>query len=213
MKGEGKLLKGGDGLNKKDLMKGKKLAKKWGLECKLLHLNDLLSPEDMQRAKDDGTIETGIAEDAYVLVIRGFVDAIMKRAHKTKWDLFREMNAATWDTRYYDTRRKKVLNKLARANNVITDRSCAANFDEKQGTLIDFKDLPLLSMIREALYELFGEKCKDLVAEGNRYEDGGAKKHGIGWHGDAERFIVACIRLGMDPSMICLLYTSDAADE
>ena len=71
MKGEGKLLKVGDGLNKKDLMKGKKIAKKWGLECKLLHLNDLLSPEDMQRTKDDGTIETGVAEDAYVLVIRG----------------------------------------------------------------------------------------------------------------------------------------------
>ena len=44
MKGEGKLLKVGDGLNKKDLMKGKKIAKKWGLECKLLHLNDLLRP-------------------------------------------------------------------------------------------------------------------------------------------------------------------------
>ena len=79
MKGEGKLLKVGGGLNKKDLMKGKKLAKKWGLECKLLHLNDLLSPEDMQRTKDDGTIETGVAEDAYVLVIRGFVDAIYSR--------------------------------------------------------------------------------------------------------------------------------------
>ena len=72
MKGEGRLLEVGEGLNKKDLMKGKKLAKKWGLECKLLHLNDLLSPEDMQRTKDDGTIETGVAEDAYVLVIRGF---------------------------------------------------------------------------------------------------------------------------------------------
>jgi alkylated DNA repair dioxygenase AlkB len=202
MKGEGRLLEVGEGLNKKDLIKGKKLAKKWGLECKLLHLNDLLSPEDMQRTKGDGTIETGVAEDAYVLVIRGFVDAIMARVHKTKWDLFKEMNSATWDTMYYDTRRKKVLNKRARSNNVITDRSCEANFEEKQGTLIDFKDLPLLSMIRGALYELFGEKCKDFVAEGNRYEDGGTKKHGIGWHGDAERFIVACIRLGMDPSMI-----------
>ena len=71
-------------------MKGKKVAKKWRLECKLLHLNDLLSPEDMQRTKDDGTIETGIAEDAYVLVVRGFVDAIMARVQKSNWDLFKE---------------------------------------------------------------------------------------------------------------------------
>lgn len=45
------------------------------------------------------------------------------------------------------------------------------------------------------LYEMFGHKVKLFIAEGNRYKDGGAKKHGIGWHGDAERRIVACIRL------------------
>ena len=201
MEGEGRILEVGDGLNKKDLKRAKKIAKGWGLKSKLIHLNVMLSPEDMKRTKPDGTIEVGVAEDAYVLVIRGFADAIMKRAKKTKWDLFKEMNDAKWDIKYYDTRRKRVLNKLARSNNVITDRSRQANFEKKQGTLIDFKDLKLLPMIRGALYELFGEKGKDLVAEGNRYEDGGAKKHGIGWHGDAERFIVACVRLGMDPSM------------
>ena len=66
---------------------------------------------------------------------------------------------------------------------------------------MNFKNCPLLSAIRQGIYELFGEKAKGMIAEGNKYDDGGEKKHGIGWHGDAERRRVICVRCGAKESM------------
>ena len=42
-------------------------------------------------------------------------------------------------------------------------------------------------------------KDKDLIVEGNQYDD--PKKNGIGPHGDTERVCVACLRVGASMPM------------
>jgi len=182
----------GQGLNLEDLKKGALIAKKkLGIRGKIVSFAPLLDGVDLIDKKG----RKGKVHKAWALRIQGFVNAVLKGAGKTMKDLFNELNKVTWDTQYWDNRKKKVLNKRARANNCFDDYSQTANINEGKGSVHNFKDLPLLSLVRKMLYEMFGDKVKLFIAEGNRYEDGGAKKHGIGWHGDAERRIVACIRL------------------
>lgn len=65
-----------------------------------------------------------------------------------------------------------------------------------KGTIYKFADLPLTNKIRETLPTLFGEKARNLLAEGNYYFD--LEKTGIGFHGDAERKDVIGVRTGED---------------
>ena len=182
----------GQGLNLEDLKKGARIAKeKLGIKGKIISFAPLLDGVNLIDKKG----RKGKVHTAWALRIKGFVNAVLRGAGKTMVDLFNELNKVTWDTRYWDKKKKKVLNKLARANNCFADYAQKADIDNGKGSIHDFKDLPLLSLIRKMLYEMFGHKVKLFIAEGNRYEDGGAKKHGIGWHGDAERRIIACIRL------------------
>ena len=51
-----------------------------------------------------------------------------------------------------------------------------------------------MSRMRAALPRVFGAKATALQAEINHYYD--VAKCGIGWHGDSERKIVVCARLG-----------------
>ena len=69
------------------------------------------------------------------------------------------------------------------------------NEDYKIPTIISFNSLPHLSIIREQLSTILGEKSKNLNAEGNKYFH---NKSGIGFHGDAERTRVICLSLGAD---------------
>ncbi len=133
--------------------------------------------------------------DAHVLLIKGFVKKILENSGHSMNDLFQEVTKIKWDTKYYDTRRKKVLNKNARQNNVLADFKQKANYNKGKGTIIPFSKLPLMNLIRNEINK-FGEKFKDMIAEGNMYSDGGVSKNGIGWHGDGERRRVVAIRIG-----------------
>ena len=62
----------------------------------------------------------------------------------------------------------------------------------ESGLSID--DVPLTNKVRISLPIYFGDKVKDMKAEGNYYYD--KKKCGIGYHGDAERKITIGARLG-----------------
>ncbi len=90
----------------------------------------------------------------------------------------------------------RVVNKKARHNLCFADFSQQPNYEEGMGTVIDFKDVPLLSSIREQIGEKFGEEFKQLNAEGNYYYD--IDKCHISWHGDSERKKVIGLRLGCD---------------
>lgn len=68
------------------------------------------------------------------------------------------------------------------------------DYENKKGTVIAYKNVPLLNKIRKQLSDFVGDKARHLICEGKRYFD--LKKCGIGWHGDAERRKVIAFRLG-----------------
>jgi len=100
----------------------------------------------------------------------------------------------TKDKKYLDPRTRKVLNKNARWNNCIADIDQPADYESGRGTIINFNKLPILSRLRDRLNLYLGDKANRLIAETNYYYD--PKKCGIGFHGDAERFLVVGVRLG-----------------
>ena len=150
--------------------------------CELKNLNDLYNefPEDFN-------------EEASILIIRNGIDFFIKDKGNTK-QFFEEMNTFKWDDKYYDTRRSKVLNKRARTNVCFGQESIEPDYENKQGRIIAYDDVPLLKLVKLKLPLIIGNKGKDLICEGNRYYD--IKKCGIGWHGDSERKKVIGLRLG-----------------
>ena len=88
----------------------------------------------------------------------------------------------------------RVVNKHARWNLCFSDESCDADYENKIGTVVAFDDVPETKLLRQKLYEIVGDKAKNLECEANYYYD--IKKCGIGFHGDAERRKVIGVRLG-----------------
>jgi len=133
--------------------------------------------------------------EASLLVIKNGIEIITDNKIKAK-DLYNEIDNLPKDAKYFDNRRKKVLNKHARQNNCIADFDQPPNYEKGEGTVISFNRLPLLSIVREKLPNIFGDKAEKLYAETNYYKD--ITKNGIGYHGDTElyRDLVLGVRLG-----------------
>ena len=113
--------------------------------------------------------------------------------------LTKEMESFKWDNKYWDKRRKKVLNKHARENVCFDDNSSEPNYEEKKGRIVGWNDVPTLNKIRKYIEIIAGKKGMNLKCEGNKYKNdiGKDKKNGgIGWHGDAERKKVWAFRIG-----------------
>lgn len=132
-------------------------------------------------------------DEAAILVIRDGVNFFLQGIGKTADDMYNEQNKLETDKKYYDTRRKSVLNKNARHNLCFSDQSQSANYESGLGTVIAFNQVPCTNEIRRKI----GEICDkvNLPAEGNYYYN--PNKTGIGFHGDAERRIVIAVRLGV----------------
>ena len=142
----------------------------------------------------NGMLPEGIETDnAYLLVIRNGLDVLLGCGFKDK--LFDEQKELKKDDKAYMYGR--VVNKKARYNLCFSDFDQVADYENKKGTVINFKNLPLLNELREKLMKVIdSEKVKGLQCEGNYYYD--VKNTYIGFHGDAERHIVIAARLGAD---------------
>jgi hypothetical protein len=154
------------GFSSEDL---KNLSEKYA-KSELINLNDYL-PEELK------------TDSASVLVIRNFltkkeVALLAKEQFSLKVDTKAKMYG-------------RVVNKNARHNLCFADFSQEANYEEGKGTVINFHDVPELNSLREKLNLIAGI---NLMCELNLYYD--MKKCGIGFHGDTERKIVMCVRLG-----------------
>ena len=174
-----------DSLSYDDLLNIKTNFEEKNYICKLIHLNKFCNEEDLPKEK--------IFEDAYILVIKNGVECLLDKNGSME-DLFNELTSFDWDTKYWDTRRKKVLNKHARANICISDISEEPDYENKKGRKVSYKDLPLTQIIRKNISEYIGEKGNNLECEGNLYFD--KNKCGIGFHGDCERVKVIAARIG-----------------
>ena len=196
----GKLGAQGSGFTTKDLLNIKTFVEE--LKCKCDYY-DLSNDEAVVVNKVKGKyVKTDKKKAAGVLVLRNFLN------EETVNKVYKDVTSVEWDTKYYDTRRGVVLNKLARENIVfLKGKEQSPDYENKKGTIVDWTKLRDFNRVLEELFELINSvtegKAKGLIAEGNRYKKskvvkGKSKKvnNGIGWHGDAERRKVVCICIG-----------------
>ena len=80
--------------------------------------------------------KTYTGEKPELLLIRNLVSE-----HQS---LYQDLINITWDRKYFDTRRQKVLNKRARANLCFAEESQEANYENKKGTKIAYDSIPNL---------------------------------------------------------------------
>ena len=172
-----------NGFNLEDLNIAKSKFEEIGCVCNLTNLKELLDEED--RCK---------AEDCWILVVKKGVDGILSGIEKSSEDMYRELDGLEVDKKYFDKRRSKVLNKLARHNLCFGEESKEPNYENGEGRVVGYSEVELLSSIRDSLGNFLGEKATNLEAEGNFYYD--IRKCGIGFHGDSERKRVVALRLG-----------------
>ncbi len=128
---------------------------------------------------------------AYLLVAKGGVDQLFKNEPElcSSEALLEEQKALEKDAKALMYGR--VVNKKARQNLCFADFSQKADYEIGKGTVVDFKDVAVLSSLRDKLCHITGDP--PLVAEGNYYI---GDKTGIGFHGDSERRRVIGVRLG-----------------
>lgn len=134
---------------------------------------------------------------AGILIVRNFLDEDQSQA------LLEQASDLEWDSKYYDRRRKKVLNKHLRRNLLFADFAQEPNYEEGKGRVVPIEDVPVLDETLQRIENLFPlEKLKvgPLIAEGNLYHD--PKKSGIGFHGDTERRIVIGFRVGSEMNLV-----------
>lgn len=144
----------------------------------LIMLSDVL-PDELQKNNE-----------AAVLVIKDGLNLF----GVNKNDLYAEQINLEHDKKAF--MKGRVVNKLARHNLCYADFDQQPNYEKGMGTIIGFEHLPVLNEVRTNLSSIFGPKSNGLFAELNVYFD--EKKCGIGFHGDTERKIVICVRLGRD---------------
>lgn len=130
------------------------------------------------------------ATDAQILILRNGVSKILGNSNKE--DLYNEHIKLNWDSKAFMY--GGVVNKKARHNLCYDNVSQEPDYEAGKGRIIAFDDIPLTKQIKGKLTEYFGEKAKDLVAEGNLYYN--INYNDIVYHGDSERKIVIAIRLG-----------------
>jgi hypothetical protein len=179
----------GEGFNSDDLNKTKALFEENDYICEMYNLNDLVI---------DPIIKSNL-ESASLLVIRNGINFFLEKYDKTAEDLCNELIQFKWDTKYYDTRRKRVLNKHARSNVCFNDIGQEPDYENKKGRIVSYDDIKCLKCIKDNLHIILGNKGRNMICEGNRYFN--LQKCGIGWHGDVERRKVVAFRLGKTMSM------------
>jgi hypothetical protein len=123
-------------------------------------------------------------DKACIIIFRNFL--------KNADQLYNEQKKLKYDTKAL--MRGRVVNKLARHNLCFSNKSQEPDYKNGKGRIISFDHVPLLKELLDSLLLIFGDKAKNLVAEGNYYYN--IKKTGIGFHGDSERKKVIAIRLG-----------------
>lgn len=149
---------------------------------KTYDLKKLLIGADIKDIKD--------VDDAKLAIIKNGVDILLGDGSADK--LFEELKNYKYDKKAY--MRGRVVNKIARWNNCFADYSQSADYANGKGTIINFKDTVLIQRLRQEFLEAYSGEITELVAETNLYYD--VDKTYIGMHGDSERRIVICVRLG-----------------
>jgi len=181
-----------EGFTLSELVNACGVLKKMGSNCEIYDLGVLLTDEEKDQSYTS----------AYILVARNAVNTLLK--NKNSDDLLKENLSYEWDTTIFSRKHKNndkagVVNKIARHNVCYAEKYQKPDIVNGKGTIIAFKDIPILNTIRKMLPKLLGKNAENLLAEGNKYYDVG--KCGIGFHGDTERKKVIGVRVGSDMNL------------
>lgn len=217
----GELGKVGSGFSVKKLKKLKTYFEEKGKEVEFI---DFGTREDIyEKSKHSQKVSKKFVKDGKimwnggVLIVRNYLDK-----GKTN-ELYSSLKAYEWDSKYWDTRRKKVLNKHARANIVILDGvKQEPDYENCKGKILDTFEIKnkggeeIFGDIKKRMVEEVNEgsnslKADNLICEGNRYFN--PKKCGIGFHGDKERRKVICLSLGVPTIMRWVWYKKSVPGE
>jgi hypothetical protein len=173
-----------------DLLKFKRRFNRLGLATELINLN---------RFVDEKT------DPAYLLIIKNGVSIACEER-----EIYNEHKKLVPDKKYYDTRRKKVLNKLARWNLCFDDKSQECDYENGKGTIVSYDDVPFTKKLKKAILKI--TKDKDLKLEANYYYN--IEKTFIQKHGDCERKKVVGVRFGSKFPLVFAWYkNSDMISE
>lgn len=168
------------GFSLDDLLKIRDWFVNQNIDAKLIDLNYPIEECDIY--PDD---------EAYILIIRNGVDFILGPDYNSN-DLFAEQLELKWDSKAFIYGR--VVNKKARHNLCYGSSAQSPDYKKGKGRVIAYKNVPLLSKLKNRISDIMNLDQNSLVAEGNYYYD--ITKCGIGYHGDSERKKVIGIRLG-----------------
>ena len=187
----GEKVQEGQGFTLEDFQKAKEIVETINPEAivTIHNLKELLI-DNIGEKNTTENITIGMLEylpDTALIIIENILSQELANSIET------EMNTLTWDTKYWDTRRQRVLNKRARSNLCFDENDQEPDYENGKGRIVSFSRLPNLEKIKTSLGKIFGEKGQHLIGEGNRYPD--RTKNGIGFHGDAERLKVVALRL------------------
>ena len=171
------------GFSEEDLNKIKEYFDELGAVTELIYLNEFL-PKELPKEKENEEVEK-----AYLLIIKNGVNCIYPNLSE---NLKKEHSRLEYDKHYYDTRRSKVLNKLARWNLCFDDVGQVADFKNKKGTIVAYEDVPFTKLLRANICSIVNDNL--LKLEANYYYD--ITKTGIKDHGDGERRKVVGVRIG-----------------
>ena len=138
-----------------------------------------------------------ICEPAAILIVRGGVDVMLKPFGVNAWHMYHEQRSLPPCTKFYNARAKKVQNKNARWNNVFGFADDPGDLTQGRGPVTHFDRVPITGALQAMWPDFVGDSAKELVralfAESNIYYE---QNSYIGYHGDKERRIVICARLG-----------------
>jgi len=177
----GKLMEEGSGMTISDLNLIQQHMERLGKKCEYMDMS-------------------AYGHESAVLVIRNYIEDSVQK------EIYEEISQIPWDTKYWDTRRSRVLNKHARSNLVFLEGvEQEPDYENAKGRIVDSDKLKMLGSVKRALIENIEQGIKDggsvtqgipYIMEGNRYFN--LNKCGIGHHGDAERTRVICLSIGSD---------------
>lgn len=171
----GQLALTGQGFNHEDLIRAKRRAKTKGFKASIIDLRELSDDRDLP--------------EAFILVVWGF-------ARSQGDDVREELESFEWDSKFYNSRRRVVQNKHARANVCFGEAAQEPDYERGKGRVVPFDEVEEIDHLRDRIGDLLGEKAVGLYCEGNKYAD--KQKNGIGWHGDTERRKVVGVRFEED---------------
>ena len=174
------------GFTLQDLRFARDIFKEGGYKTRLVNLRKYL-PES----------EYDNATPAQILVVKKGVEMLLDGNNAD--ELLSEQLGLDWDTRV--KMRGRVVNKHARHNLCYADYNQEPDYENGQGRVVSFEELPILQKLRDNMATILPKKGENLVAEGNKYHN--PRVCGIGFHGDGERRKVVAVRLGGD---MCLEY-------